>query len=107
MSQQTTEVLASILNDYVLVKKDEVDRLLNQADNSVWCDFSALEEMTGLSRSKLDTILKRYREELDVMHGGPVKYPDGGRWSIEKDGMKKWLKDNHSRIWADDLTKTI
>lgn len=107
MNKQTTDVLASILNDYVLVKKEEIDRLLNQVDNSIWVDFSALEEMTGLSRSKLDTIMKRYRDELDVLHGGPVKYPDGGRWSIEKDGMKEWLKDNHSRIWADDSFKKL
>lgn len=107
MNKQTTDVLASILNDYVLVKKEDVDRLLKQVDNSIWVDFSALEEMTGLSRSKLDTILKRYRDELDVMHGGPVKYPDGGRWSINKDEMKTWLKDNHSRVWADDSIKTL
>lgn len=102
MTTPMTDPVASLLTDYVLVKRDELDKIIAQTDKSIWVDFYKLEEMTGLSRSKLDTIMKRYREELDVFHGGPVKYPDGGRWSIEKEGMQKWLKENHSRIWSDD-----
>lgn len=90
------------LSNYILIRKEDINNLLKQTDNRVWIDFNSLEKMTGLSRSKLDTILKRYREELDVYNGGPVKYPDGGRWSIEKEGIQKWLKENHSRIWSDD-----
>lgn len=102
MRGQTTELLTSILNDYVLVNKVDLEKLMNQTNNSVWVDFSYVEEMTGLKRNKLDTILKRYRDDLDIAYGGPVKYPDGGRWSIEKEGMKKWLRENHSRIWLED-----
>lgn len=103
MTIPTIDPVASLLTDYVLVKRDELDKIIAQSDKSVWVDFAKLEEMTGISRKKLDTILRRYREELDIKNGGPVKFPDGGRWSIEKDGMQKWLKENHSRVWSDDL----
>ena len=58
-------------------------------------------DMTGLKREKLDTILKYYRDELDVKNGGPVKFPDGGRWNFNKRKMKKWLEANHARIWRE------
>jgi len=86
-------------SEYVILTAEEYDQLKTQA---VWISFSDLMELTGLGRDKLDTILKRYREELDVYKGGPVKFPDGGKWSIELDGMKKWLKQNHARIWRED-----
>lgn len=107
MANQSIELKVTIPEDYVLFKKEELNKLIEKADERVWISFYDLETITGLGRNKLDTILKRYRAELDISNGGPVKYPDGGRWSIEKDGMKKWLKDNHSRIWSDDLTSQL
>jgi len=85
--------------EYVILTADEYEKLKNQP---VWITFSDLMDMTGLKRDKLDTILKRYRDELDVYNGGSVKFPDGGKWSIEREGMKKWLKENHARIWRED-----
>lgn len=100
----TTETLTTLLNDYVLVKKVDLEQLILQSNsNMAWVDFNTVEKMTGLSRSKLDTIMKRYRHELDIEYNGPVKYPDGGRWSFEREGILSWLKENHSRIWKDDI----
>lgn len=99
---QTLELKVAIPDEFVLLRQDELDALKERADERVWIGFKDLEMLTGLKRDKLDMILKRYRDELDVYKGGPVKYPDGGKWSFEKDGIRQWLKDNHSRIWKED-----
>jgi len=101
---QTLELKVNIPDEYVLFKRDDLEELQDKIDERVWIGFNDLKSLTGLERNKLDTILKRYRNELDVYKGGPVKYPDGGKWSFEKDGIRQWLKDNHSRIWKEDKT---
>lgn len=88
--------------EYVIKEKDEYQQLIDNLDDTVWISFNDLMEYTNLGREKLDTLLKRYREELDIMNNGPVKFPDGGKWSFEKEGIRKWLKENHSRVWKDD-----
>lgn len=100
MQRITLEV--KIPDEYVIIKQIELEELQQKNDERVWIGFKDLEKLTDLGRDKLDTILKRYRDELDVYNGGPVKYPDGGRWNFEKDGIRKWLKDNHSRIWIEN-----
>lgn len=97
----------NIPEDCIIVSKQAIKEMIDDLNVAIWIDFAELESMTGISRKKLDTILKRYREELDVFNGGPVKYPDGGRWSIEKEGIQQWLKENHSRIWSDDQKQNI
>lgn len=95
----------TIPDSYVIITREEHQSLLDSQDERVWIGLKDLMEMVNLSRDKLTDILYRYREELDVYEGGPVKYPDGGKWSFEKEGSKKWLKENHSRIWSDDLQR--
>lgn len=96
------QIQFDVPDNIVILSKEEHQKLLDSRDERVWIEFSDLTVLTGLKRIKLDTILKRYRDELDVQHGGPVKYPDGGKWSFEKDGIRKWLKENHARIWLED-----
>lgn len=97
-----SQLTVTIPNDYVLLHKDELNEYLQKIDERVWISFSDLQDLTGIKRTKLDEILTRYREELDLKNGGPVKYPDGGKYSINKKPMQKWLEENHRRVWMDD-----
>lgn len=97
---QTLQV--TIPPDIVILTKKEHENLLNQIDERVWIGLSDLMELTNVKRDKLTKMLERYRDELDIDNGGPVKYPDGGHWNFEKDGILKWLKENHARCWRDD-----
>lgn len=97
-----SQLTVTIPNDYVLLHKDELNEYLQKIDERVWISFSDLEDLTGIKRTKLDEILTRYRDELDLKNGGPVKYPDGGKYSINKKPMQKWLEENHRRVWMDD-----
>lgn len=96
------QIVVNLPENVVILTKEEHQELLDSLDERVWISFLDLMSMTDLKREKLDTILKKYRDELDVYNGGPVKFPDGGKYSIEKEGIKKWLKDNHARIWKED-----
>lgn len=97
-----SQLTVTIPNDYVLLHKDELNEYLQKIDERVWISFSDLQDLTGIKRTKLDEILTRYRDELDLKNGGPVKYPDGGKYSINKKPMQKWLEENHRRVWMDD-----
>lgn len=99
MSQQIT---FSVPESIVILTKEEHKILLEKIDDRVWINFNDLTNLTGLKRDKLDHILRRYSDELDVLNGGPVKFPNGGKWSFEKEGIRKWLKENHSRIWSEN-----
>lgn len=96
------EIKVVIPPEFILITKVELDELKDQVDERVWVGFSDIEKLTGLKRNKLDDILKRYRDEIDVFKGGFVKFPDGGKWSFNKAATLKWLKDNHTRIWQED-----
>lgn len=96
------QIMFNVPDNIVILSKEEHESLLEKIDDRVWINFNDLSKWTGLKRDKLDSILKRYRDELDVINGGPVKFPDGGKWSFEKEGIRKWLKDNHSRVWSED-----
>lgn len=96
------QIQFDVPDNIVILSKEEHERLLERLDERVWISFEDLSCWTGLKRNKLDSILKRYRNELDVNVGGPVKYPDGGKWSFEKDGIRNWLKENHARVWNED-----
>lgn len=96
------QIMIDVPDSIVILTKEEHSKLLDKIDDRLWISFQDLSDWTGLKRDKLDTILKRYRDELDVMNGGPAKYPDGGKWSFEKEGIRKWFKENHARIWAED-----
>lgn len=96
------EITVIIPPDYVLIKKADLQEILDQNDDRVWIGFADVEELTGLRRNKLDDILKRYRDEIDVFKGGFVKFPDGGKWSFNKAATLKWLEDNHTRIWQEE-----
>lgn len=97
-----TQITVSIPSEYVVLTRDEFKKLEEAADDRVWIDFKTLQDLTGIKRTKLDEILTRYREELDVEHDGPVKYADGGRWNFNKKPLLKWLQENYQRIWMDD-----
>lgn len=96
------QLIVNIPESYVVLTKEEFKELQEKQDERVWITFTALQEITGLKRTKLDEILTRYRDELDLKNGGPVKYADGGKYSINKIPIQKWLEKNHTRVWMDD-----
>lgn len=97
-----TQLTVSIPSEYVLITREEYKELQSKSDERIWIGFKELQDLTGLKRTKLDDILTRYRDELDIKNGGSVKYPDGGKWNFNKRATLKWLEDNHSRIWSED-----
>lgn len=97
-----TQLMIELPSEYVVLTRDEYQELKEKSDERIWVGLKELEELTGLKRNKLDDILTRYRDELDIKNGGPVKYPDGGKWNFNKRATLKWLENNHSRIWSDD-----
>lgn len=97
-----TQLTVTIPSEYVVITKGEYAELKDKSDERIWIGFKDLQDLTGLKRTKLDDILTRYRDELDIKNGGPVKYPDGGKWNFNKRPTLEWLEINHGRIWSDD-----
>lgn len=97
---QTVQVI--IPPDMVIRTREEDEKILSQIDQRVWIGLTDLMQLTNVKRDKLTKILERYRKELDIENGGPVKYPNGGHWNFEKEGILKWLKENHARVWRDE-----
>ncbi|TLQ08508.1 DUF771 domain-containing protein [Marinilactibacillus psychrotolerans] len=98
-----TQLTITIPEAYVVLTKEEFKELKDKQDERVWITFTDLQEIAGLKRTKLDEVLTHYRDELDLKNGGPVKYADGGKYSINKKPMQKWLEENHTRVWMNDL----
>lgn len=96
------QLTVTIPSEYVILTREEHKQLLDDVDSRVWVSFKELQELTGLKRTKLDQILSRYRDELDLKNGGPVKFADGGKWNFNKKQTLKWLEENHKRIWMED-----
>lgn len=96
------EIKVMIPPEFILITKVELEELKDQVDERVWVGFSDIEKLTGLKRNKLNDILYRYKDEIDVFAGGFVKFPEGGRWSFNKSATLNWLKENHARIWKED-----
>lgn len=97
-----TQLTVTIPDDYVVLTREEHRALHEKSDERVWVDFKSLQELLGLKRTKLDEILTRYRDELDLKNGGPVKYADRGKWLFNKKPTLKWFEENYARVWMDD-----
>ncbi|WP_099221879.1 DUF771 domain-containing protein [Listeria costaricensis] len=93
---QHLEVNVLIPPEYVLVKKDEYENLLDERLNGRWWDMKKLVEHTNTSKDWLvENIFyqPRFKKILDVKHGGFVKYPTGkgSKWLFQAKQMCDFL----------------
>ena len=94
---QTLQVNIPVPSDMVLIKRVDYEEMLTKIDREKIWTMSDLEEITGRGRQWLkEKILYVYRDELDLMQGGFVRYPEnrGGQWKFEARQMSDWL-DKH------------
>lgn len=98
---QSLQVEIPVPKDMILITKVEYEHMLDNAmKNRVW-SMGDLEDATGRSNNWLkENILYPYRDELDCLNGGFVKYPEkrGQPWKFGAVQMRQWLDDNIERV---------
>jgi phage pi2 protein 07 len=98
---QTLDVKVAIPDDYILIKKVEWEEHLSRELTGKQWGMKELEEATGRKSNWLkENVLYPYRDELDVMSGGFVRYPEksGSPWKFGALKMSAWLEDNLERV---------
>lgn len=99
MQQLETFVTIQIPDRYVLVEKTELVELQEQAGKVVGNMKWLMEEVHIKSPSTIkEKLLYPFREELEPF----VSYPsaDNGHWKFNITPMRKWLRQNHKRVWG-------
>lgn len=104
MQQLKVEMLIKIPEEYVLIKKIELEELRNNELTGVFWSMKNLEErVIRKSEWIKDNILypSRFRNILDVERGGFVFYPKlkGQSWSFHAARMADFLDKNFSEIF--------
>lgn len=98
---QTLKVEINIPPDYVVIPQQEYLNLkTNDLVGKQW-SIGDLKEHTNRSTDWLkENILYPYRDELDVLNGGFVKYPEskGQPWRFGAKRMSEWLEENLKEV---------
>lgn len=98
---QSLKVEVPVPKDMVLITKVEYESMLDQSlKNRVWT-AKDLVEASGRSMKWLkENVLYPYREELDYLNGGFVRYPEkkGQPWKFGAQQMKGWLDEHIDRV---------
>jgi len=98
---QTLDITVSIPSDYVLIKKSDWDEAVGQKLIGKQWTMKDLENHTNRSNNWLkDNLLYPYRNELDIVLGGFVRYPNtkGQPWRFGALEMANWLEENKRRV---------
>lgn len=91
---QTLQVNIPVPADMVLIKRVDYEDMLTRVEREKIWNMNDLEDITGRGQRWLkENILYVYRDELDLMQGGFVKYPEkqGEQWKFEARRMSDWL----------------
>ncbi len=106
---QTLEAQVSIRipPEYVVISKDEYDRLINSDDIGQWWTLKDVLSRINRQRSWfMENVINnpRYRKQLDVRRGGFVKYSTGGKdgYLFLASKTKLFLEENFSEILKED-----
>jgi phage pi2 protein 07 len=99
MQELNVDLTIKIPEDYVLIKKVELDKLKNKELEGVYWGMKELEERVGKKQNWIKSnilYLPRFKQLLDVDSGGFVFYPksQGQTWAFQANKMVAFL-DNH------------
>lgn len=92
-----TQLTVTIPEEYVLITREEYNEL-QEKEKPVWWSMQDLINETGFKRNWLvENILynPKYIKQLKQF----VYYPDGGKWSFNREPMQCFLKDNFEDIF--------
>lgn len=104
MQNINVELSIPVPDDFVLIKKVELEELKGKDLSGVWWTMKDLERRLNKSHEWIkDNILfpTRFKNILDVKNGGFVYYPEkrGETWSFLAVKMSEFLEDNFVEIY--------
>lgn len=107
MQKLKAEITIPIPEDFVLIPKEEFDRLREQELVGTWWSMKDLERRLNKKHEWIkENILyqPRFRKLLDVKNGGFVYYPErqGQTWSFQASRMAEFLELHFADIFRGD-----
>lgn len=105
LQQLQVSLTIPVPEDMVLIKKVELEQLKANELQGVYWNMKDLEERTKRKSEWIkENILfpSRFREVLDVQHGGFVFYPEsqGQKWMFQASRMSDFLEKNFCLIFT-------
>lgn len=108
---QTIEANVSIKvpEEYVLVKRTELQELKDETERGVTWGLADMKRELGIPKSLewiREVLLKPNRQEIDRENGGWCVFGEGRghRYSIQPSGAREWFEENWKRIdWDEPL----
>ena len=102
--QLKTEITINLPEHLVLIEKVEYEKLQQDKLMGRYWTMAELEERIGKKQVWIkENILypQRFKQQLDVMQGGFVYYPQakGEKWSFQATKMSQFLEDNFYQIF--------
>jgi|SRR5699024_948507 len=105
MQNLNVNLTIEIPEEYVLIKKIELEQLKSEANSGVWWSMKDIEKRINKKRNWIqDNILypTRFKKILDVKQGGFVYYPEsqGERWVFQASKMTEFLEKYFTDIFT-------